>query len=35
LNKSAIHWDLLKDMKEEGEIYGDGTLFYRKGKFLV
>jgi aminopeptidase len=35
LNKSAIHWDLLKDMKGEGEIYGDGTLFYRKGQFLV
>jgi aminopeptidase len=35
LNKSAIHWDLLKDMKGDGEIYGDGTLFYRKGKFLV
>jgi aminopeptidase len=34
-NKSAIHWDLLKDMKKGGEIYADGKLFYQKGKFLV
>lgn len=35
LNKSAIHWDILKDMKRDGQIYGDGKLFYRNGKFLV
>lgn len=34
-NKSAIHWDILKDMKKDGEIYADGKLFYRNGKFLV
>jgi aminopeptidase len=34
-NKSAIHWDILKDMKKGGEIYADGKLFYQKGKFLV
>jgi len=33
LNKSAIHWDILKDMKT-GEIYADGKLFYKNGKFL-
>jgi len=34
-NKSAIHWDLLKDMKKDGEIYADGKVFYRNGKFLI
>ncbi len=34
LNRSAIHWDLLKDMKKDGEIYADGELFYKNGKFL-
>jgi aminopeptidase len=33
-NTSAVHWDMLKDMKEGGEIWGDGTLIYRDGKFL-
>jgi aminopeptidase len=34
LNKSAIHWDILKDMKKGGEIHADGKLFYKDGKFL-
>lgn len=34
LNKSALHWDILKDMKKGGEIYADGKLFYKNGKFL-
>jgi len=34
LNKSAIHWDILKDMKKNGEIYADGKLFYKNGMFL-
>jgi len=34
-NRSAIHWDILKDMKKDGEIYADGKLFYKNGKFLV
>jgi aminopeptidase len=34
-NKSAIHWDILKDMKKHGEIYADGELFYQNGKFLT
>jgi aminopeptidase len=33
-NRSAIHWDLIKDMKKGGEIYGDGELIYKDGKFL-
>lgn len=33
-NKSVIHWDMLCDMKDGGEIYADGELFYKDGKFL-
>jgi len=35
LNKSAIHWDILKDMKRDSEIFADGKLFYKNGKFLI
>ncbi len=34
LNRSAIHWDILKDMKKGGEIYADGKLVYKNGEFL-
>jgi aminopeptidase len=34
-NDSAIHWDMLKDMKEGGEIFADGNLIYKNGSFLV
>lgn len=34
LNKSAIHWDILKDMEKNGEIYADDEIFYKNGKFL-
>jgi len=34
LNKSAIHWDILKDMKKGGEIYADRRLVYKNGEFL-
>ncbi len=33
-NESAIHWDMINDMKTEGRIYADGELFYEKGRFL-
>ncbi|HUJ68652.1 MAG TPA: aminopeptidase [Syntrophorhabdales bacterium] len=33
-NESAIHWDLLADMREGGEIYADGEIIYRDGEFL-
>jgi aminopeptidase len=35
VNVSSIHWDILKDMKNDGEMYADGKLFYKKGKFLI
>jgi aminopeptidase len=34
-NHSAIHWDLLCDMRDGGQIIVDGQLFYDSGKFLV
>jgi aminopeptidase len=35
LNKSSIHWDILKDMKKGGEIYADNELVYKNGKFFT
>jgi len=35
LNQSAIHWDMVHNMKDGGEIVIDGELFYRSGEFLV
>ncbi len=34
-NQSAIHWDMVHNMKDGGEITIDGELFYRAGEFLV
>jgi aminopeptidase len=34
-NESAIHWDMICDMRTGGEIWVDGTLFYKNGKFKV
>jgi len=34
-NQSAIHWDMLCDMKKGGKIYADGELVYKDGKFLI
>ncbi len=34
VNRSAVHWDMICDMKEGGEIRADGELFYQNGQFL-
>lgn len=34
-NQSAVHWDLIADMREGGEIYADDELFYQDGNFLI
>jgi aminopeptidase len=34
-NKSAIHWDLLCDMREGGQILFDGELLYESGVFKI
>ncbi|MFH1592135.1 MAG: aminopeptidase [Candidatus Woesearchaeota archaeon] len=33
-NKSAIHWDIVKDMRNGGKIFLDGKLVYENGEFL-
>lgn len=35
INKSAIHWDMLCDMKKNGKIFTDDKLIYERGKFLI
>jgi len=34
-NKSAIHWDMVCDLRDGGEVRVDGTLFLKDGKILV
>jgi aminopeptidase len=34
LNRSALHWDLICDLRFGSEVYADGELVYRDGKFL-
>jgi|SRR6056297_62037 len=34
-NESTIHWDMLCDMSQGGQIYADGELIYEDGKFLI
>jgi aminopeptidase len=34
-NQSALHWDMITDMKDGGEIRIDGELFYQSGEFKV
>jgi aminopeptidase len=34
-NESAIHWDLLADMTQNGKIFANDELFYKNGKFLM
>lgn len=33
-NESALHWDIVCDMRAGGEVYADGALVYRDGRFL-
>lgn len=35
VNKSALHWDIIKDLRQEGAIYLDGKKVLEKGKFLI
>ncbi len=34
-NRSAIHWDMICDMRDGGEIVVDGEVLYRNGNFLI
>lgn len=35
VNQSAIHWDMITDMTDGGEIYADGEKIYKNGQFIV
>lgn len=34
-NKSAIHWDMICDLRKDSEIAVDGEVFYRNGAFTI
>lgn len=34
-NKSAIHWDMITDMKDGGIIYADNEKIYENGNFII
>jgi aminopeptidase len=34
-NVSDLHWDLICDLREEGEVYADGELVWKAGSFLT
>ncbi len=33
-NKSALHWDMICDLRKKGAMYADGEMFFKNGKFL-
>ncbi len=35
LSKSAIHWDIVKDLRKSGKVFLDGKLVQEKGKWLI
>ncbi|MCK4739246.1 MAG: aminopeptidase [Deltaproteobacteria bacterium] len=34
-NKSAIHWDMIKDLRKGGTLFVDGKAVQKNGKFLI
>ncbi len=35
VNKSQVHWDMVHDMQDGGQILIDDTLFYENGQFVI
>ena len=35
VNESSVHWDMICDMRQGGEIVIDGELFYKDGQFII
>ncbi len=34
-NTSGLHWDMICDLRREGEVYADGALIWKEGRFLA
>jgi aminopeptidase len=34
-NTSGLHWDMICDLRSEGEVYADGELIWKEGRFLA
>ena len=34
-SRSAIHWDIVKDLRQDGQVFADGALVFEKGKWLT
>ena len=34
-NKSDLHWDLICDLRREGEVFADGELVWKAGSFIA
>jgi aminopeptidase len=34
-NTSGLHWDMICDLREDGEVYADGELIWKNGRFLA
>jgi aminopeptidase len=34
-NDSSVHWDMITDMTQGGEIWADGIMIYKDGKFII
>ena len=34
LNDSSLHWDMICDLRDDGEVYADGELVWKAGGFL-
>ncbi|HLD42444.1 MAG TPA: aminopeptidase [Candidatus Nanoarchaeia archaeon] len=35
VNDSALHWDMIKDLRKEGAVYVDGKCIMKEGKFTI
>ena len=33
-NESGLHWDMICDLRAEGEVYADGELIWKQGSFV-
>jgi aminopeptidase len=33
-NTSGLHWDMICDLRADGEVYADGELIWKAGRFV-